>query len=119
MHWKLGGQMEGVNHTRRFTVLAVAVLTLCAGFLSTGAPAAFAADGDPYLDQCFVPAALTSPCGAAGTGIAGAHAIAVHPNQRWVYVGTTGGRILIFDRGARGQLTPRAGAAGCVTATGP
>ena len=43
----------------------------------------------------------------------------MHPNQRWIYVSSTGAaRINLYDRGARGQVARRAGPTGCVTPDG-
>src|SRR3954462_6768568 len=101
MHQKLGGVMQGVNRRRRYTVLTLAVMALC---LLTGARSAFAADGDPFLDQCFAASVPLSGC-TPNPGQLAPGAIALHPNKPWVYVAASTGstpRIAIFDRGARG-----------------
>lgn len=101
--------------TTRRSVVAT-ILATCAVALGSTAPA-LAAEGDPYLDQCFATAA-NGPCVAGGTGQIGG-GVAVHPNQRWVYISSADvARINLYDRGARGQLTRRAGTSGCVTPDG-
>jgi DNA-binding beta-propeller fold protein YncE len=72
---------------------------------------------------------LTQKAGAAGcvsstvvgcqpaSALATAHAVAVAPDGRNVYVGFADG-VAIFDRGPTGELTQKAGTAGCVTETG-
>src|SRR4051812_14001355 len=112
----LGGAMQGGIRRRRLT--AFAVLAMSAAMLGGGAGNALAADGDAVIDQCFqvVP---NAPCAAGGQ--LGNGTIAVHPSQRWVYVASRNAaapRITVYDRGARGQLTPKAGVEGCVNPTG-
>ena len=98
--------------------LVVALTLVVAGLLMlSGSGQAFAAEGDPYLDQCFATAA-NGPCVAGAAGQVGG-GIAVHPNQQWVYASTpNAARINLYDRGARGQLTRRDGVTGCATPDG-
>ena len=57
----------------------------------------------------------------AGPPLAGADAIAISPDGRFVYVGAgTADAIIVFSRdAATGRLTPLAGAAGCLRANRP
>jgi hypothetical protein len=66
--------------TRRGTLAA----TLFAALALFACQSAFAAEGDPYFDQCLTPAA-NGPC-TAGTTLPSSMAVAIHPNQKWVYV---------------------------------
>ena len=99
---------------RRATIAALA----CALALSLSLSAsALAAAGDPYLNDCILPTAAGACTGGAGPG--NAMAVAVHPNQKWVYFSTWGNLgIALYDRGARGALTRRTGTAGCVSTNG-
>ena len=100
------------SRTRRGTLVAMAFVFA----LSLSAPAR-AAQGDPYFDQCILPAAGSGCSGGAGPG--NAMAVAVHPNQKWVYASTWGQLgIALYDRGARGALTRRGGTGGCVSTDG-
>src|SRR3954454_7496465 len=78
---------------------------------------AHAAQGDPYLHDCILPTAAGACTGGAGPG--NAMAVAVHPNQKWVYVTTWGTLgIALYDRSPSGALTRRTGTAGCVSTNG-
>jgi hypothetical protein len=96
---------------------AVAVTLVVAGLLVIGGRGeAFAAQGDPYLDQCFATATV-GRCAQTDNQIGSG--VVMHPNQQWIYVSSTGNaRINLYDRGARGQVARRAGATGCVTPDG-
>ena len=70
--------------------LAVALTLVVAGLL--GARRRIARHprrrADPYLDQCFATAA-SGPCQLGATGQLGGGMV-MHPNQRWIYVSSTG-----------------------------
>ena len=111
---------HGTERGGRGGLRTLALLTFLISLLAVPASAS-AAEGDPFLDACLTRTAQ-APC-TAGTGQAGSFPIAVHPNEKWVYVGVwaSGGDpdgVLLYDRNSAGKLTRRAGTSGCVTSTG-
>jgi Big-like domain-containing protein len=92
-------------------------LTLCIAALLVLAGAAGAAEGDPYLKSCYS-TSPAAPCVGLAPAFQGGD-LALSPDGRQLYAavwkvdpgGWTG--IRLFDVGAHGAITPRAGSEGC------
>jgi DNA-binding beta-propeller fold protein YncE len=53
-----------------------------------------------------------------GTTLDGAQAVTVSPDGKSAYVGSANDGVTMFDRGPKGRLTQKPGAAGCISDTG-
>jgi hypothetical protein len=113
------GSLSAQRGTRSALTLCLLMLSL----LLLAAPAFAAEEGDPYVDQCFNNAG-TAPC-AINTAHAQSYAVAIAPNDQWVYSsgpsdGSPNARagLFLYDRAADGSLSRRSGAAGCHTSDG-
>jgi WD40 repeat protein len=98
-------------------VLARICIFSLAALLAGAATPALAAEGDPFLDECFS-SAVVAPCTQITPTFTGID-VEVSPDGKHVYLfGRNPASIRLFDRGANNKLTPRAGAGGCYNSAG-